>query len=88
LEDADMAETIQHAPELMLWILFMSNVAASKTEPLNIWFKNSFAEVLSVRKLHHFEIVRRVLIESLWLEGLLNQQLQAIWAEVVTRIKS
>jgi hypothetical protein len=87
LENADMGKAMQHTPELMIWILFIGNVAAFGTE-LNIWFKESFARTLSLQGLPHFETVRRGLIEFLWLEGVLNQQLKAIWTEVETRIES
>jgi hypothetical protein len=86
LEDTDMEESMQHTPELRLWVLFMGYVAAFETE-LNTWFRSSFAWALSLQKLNHFETLRGVLIAFLWLEGVLNQRLKAIWAEMTTRIE-
>jgi len=74
LEITDMEESMQHKSELMLWILFMDYIAAFETE-LNTWFRSSFAWSLSLQNLNHFENVRGVLIEFLWLEGALNQRL-------------
>ena len=85
LEDADIEENLQHTPELMLWILFMGNIAAIETE-LDAWYKDSLGFALFQLNLHHFEAVRSVLIEFLWLEVSLNQRLKIIWAALKSRI--
>lgn len=85
LQDLDISEILQETPELTLWVLFMGSVAATGTE-LERWFRGSFEGALVRLKLGHFENVRRVLIEFLWLEGVLNEHLKGIWMEVEVRM--
>lgn len=85
----EASETMNVLPEvtdLMLWILFMGTIAAMTTHN-NTWFKASFARALSLRTLHHFETVKRALIEFLYLEAVFDQPLKEMWADVESLIE-
>ena len=81
LSRGNMEVMLQEQPELLTWILYMGNIVASGTE-MAPWFLRSFAQALSFQRLSIFETVRNVLIEFLWLDGVLNKHLFSIWLEV------
>lgn len=81
LSRVSMEVLLQQQPELLIWILYMGNMAASGTE-MAPWFLRSFAQALSFQRISLFETVRNVLIEFLWLGGVSNEHLWSIWPEV------
>ncbi|KAH8816989.1 hypothetical protein F5884DRAFT_778150 [Xylogone sp. PMI_703] len=85
LEGGDLDDMIQYSAGLLLWILFIGNIAALGTE-LGPWFNDMFIRALSLQKLYHVESVRMVLIEFLWLEDVLNNHLNTVWTDVKQRI--
>jgi hypothetical protein len=88
LEDtAAEAEISQQTTELTLWILFMGVIAADSTQ-LSNWFKDAFARAQLSSNLRHYETTRRALTEFLWLDGILNQRLESLCAELNTRFEA
>lgn len=84
--DGELTDIMHPAPELMIWILLMGNIAAFKTE-FKTWFADIFARVLSLQKIDHVESVRMTVIEFLWLEGIMNAKLDTVWTDVQPKIK-
>lgn len=81
LSRVNMEAMLKEQSELLIWILYMGNVAAFGTD-VAPWFLRSFAQALSFQKLRLFETVRAVLVEFLWLDGVSNDHLWSIWPEV------
>lgn len=81
LAEANIDGMIQQMPELMTWILYMGCAAALET-CMKPWFMRHFAQAASFLGLQHFETMRKVLIEFLWLEDVSNQHLKLIWSEL------
>lgn len=81
LAQADMECLLGRQSELMIWILFMGNVAAAGTE-MEPWFQRRFAHAVSFQRLTLFETVKSVVIEFLWLEGVSNELLKSLWSKV------
>ncbi|RFU27465.1 hypothetical protein B7463_g8870, partial [Scytalidium lignicola] len=85
LEGVELDDMIQYDAELVLWIIFMGSIAALNTD-LESYFSDIFGQVLSLQKLYYVESIRIALIEFLWLEGVLNNLLNNVWAEVKPKI--
>lgn len=77
METLQIVTVLPDVVGLILWILFMGNIAAVETDN-NKWFKISFARELAVQQLYHFETVRRVLIEFLYVEAVLDAHFKAM----------